>query len=89
MSVSVIWKATETHTETVLVDGCETILSGEWANCEDNAESAVQECCEDYFRGSEYADLEDISVTVTDPASISGLYEVSLRRIVKATVIKM
>lgn len=89
MSVSVIWTATEANTETVLVDGCETILSGEWANCEDNAESTVQECCEDYFRGSEYEDLEDISVTVTAPASIAGPYEVLLRRIVKATVIKM
>jgi len=88
VSVTVIWSAVEPNNEDVLVKECVTILQGEWADCEGNAESAVQEICEAYFKGSEYDGLDDIDVTVTAPASIAGKYEVSLRRVVKASVTK-
>lgn len=82
MSVTVKWTAKDEDGDT-LVRETTTVLQGEWADCEDNAEAAVQEVSEDWFRT---ADFDVVIITVSSPQSIAGRYEVSLRTVVKASV---
>lgn len=53
-------------------------------DCEDNAESAVQDIVESEFREQPYDAPEELIVTVHAPSSIAGTYAVFLETHVKA-----
>lgn len=74
-----------------------TILSGDWADCEGNAESAVKDVVEDFFAYSEYwrdwfgddDDSAHILVCIHSPPSIAGEYTVDLERVIKASAMRV
>lgn len=88
-SVEIFWSA---HCDgSFIAKDQTTLLPGLWADCEDNAESAVVDICEEFFDRHVWdawigLDDDDWSVTVIihSPASIAGDYFVSLERVTKA-----
>jgi hypothetical protein len=99
MTVSVRWSAflsEDEDLETPFADNHEILLSGDWADCAGNGESAVGDICELYFGESEWNELwgteatcADVVVEVHGPASIAGRYAVELRRVIQASARKL
>jgi hypothetical protein len=96
MSVTIKWHAIpeEIEDEGFGANGSglnRTVLPGEYADCEGNAEGAVNDVMEDYFKINVWDDWfglesgsERVIVKVFEPASIAGVYDVDLVRPVKS-----
>jgi hypothetical protein len=86
--IDVVWSA---HCDDVYVAKRHTTLLPPWCDCTDNAESAVNTICRDFFRPDiweEWIGLDDsdwtVQVEIHSPPSIAGLYEVELERVTEA-----
>lgn len=97
-TVDIEWSASHEYGDMGgVADKQTTILSGAWADCEANAESAVNDIVEDFFRcdrewREEFGDDDDsdrILVCVYSPPSIAGEYRVDLERVIKARATKV
>lgn len=96
-AVTVQWSMHETYNEENVIARDKTAIMPSWADCEGNAESVVNDICEDFFTdalwlefaGDDIGDGLDVVVRVTAPPSIAGDYQVGLDRPIKARAHRM
>jgi hypothetical protein len=91
--ITVRWSAAhedDNGMEHPFVEACDTLLPP-WADCEANAESAVGDIIEDWFKMEAWEEMygagEDcatVIVKVAAPPSIAGRYTVDIERTLKA-----
>lgn len=90
--MDVIWQAFQSEDPFAPIQKAPwTYLGRDWMDCAANAQSAVNEVCEDYFDDGvwdEWFGLDstcaEVLVEVTVPASIGGVCRVDLERVTKA-----
>ena len=74
-----------------IAENQETLLYGFWAGVEGNGGDAAKAVAEDYFDTATWGERfgEDdgatVRIVITHPESVSGTYEVEMKRTVKAT----
>lgn len=89
--ISIFWNARHEDSEKLFFTRDTEYLAGDWAECDANAESAVNDLVENWFSREDWSELiggcddtANIVVTVSAPPVLTGIYEVTVELVVKA-----